>query len=171
MRVLAAIIAGGRASRFGADKAAAQISGRALIDHVVAALRPQAEALIIVGREWPAHVCISDLPMPGLGPLGGLAGAMDYAAQHNFDTLLTGSCDVFGLPDTLRENLLPAPAIVDTNPLVGLWPVAVLPTLLDWIKNEPRRSMYGFAEHIGARAVTLANPLININRPADLEGL
>ncbi len=171
MRVLAAIIAGGQASRFGSDKAAAQLGGRALIDHVAAALNPQADALIIVGREWPGHVCAPDVPLPGLGPLGGLAGAMTYAAQHSFDIVLTSSCDVYGLPETLRENLSPAPAIVDANPLVGLWPVSVLPTLLAWIESEPNRSMYGFAECVSARHVTLENPLIDINRPTDLEGL
>ncbi len=171
MRVLAAILAGGQASRFGSDKAAAQIDGRALIDHVALALRPQADALIIVGRKWADAICVADAPKPGLGPLGGLAGALDYGTSNGFDFVLTSSCDVLGLPNTLLELLLPAPAVVETNPLVGLWPSSVLPALLAWIEAEPRRSMYGFADHIGARRVALENPLVNINRPADLEGL
>ncbi|MFM2236672.1 MAG: MobA-like transferase domain, partial [Pseudomonadota bacterium] len=39
MKRLGAIIAGGKATRFGSDKAAAQLNGRPLIEHVAYGLR------------------------------------------------------------------------------------------------------------------------------------
>jgi molybdopterin-guanine dinucleotide biosynthesis protein A len=50
---LGAIIAGGKATRFGSDKAAALLNGRPLIEHVADGLREQVDALIVCGRAWP----------------------------------------------------------------------------------------------------------------------
>ena len=55
MKRLGAIIAGGKATRFGSDKAAALLNGRPLIEHVADGLREQVDALIVCGvhgREW-----------------------------------------------------------------------------------------------------------------------
>ncbi len=81
-RVLGAILGGGRSSRFGSDKALATLDGRALIDRVAAALAPQVDALIVVGRDHPGLTAVADRPAPDLGPLGGIAGALHYAAAH-----------------------------------------------------------------------------------------
>ena len=53
MRILGAIIAGGTSSRFGSDKAAAVLHGRALLDHVVASMKCHVDTLVVVGRAWP----------------------------------------------------------------------------------------------------------------------
>ena len=47
MRRLGAIIAGGKATRFGSDKAAASLNGTALIEHVADGLRDQVDKLIV----------------------------------------------------------------------------------------------------------------------------
>jgi molybdopterin-guanine dinucleotide biosynthesis protein A len=49
-RILGAIIAGGQSRRFGGDKGAAKVGGRALLDHVVAGMIPQCDDLIICER-------------------------------------------------------------------------------------------------------------------------
>ena len=53
MRVLGAILAGGRSSRFGSDKALALIDERPMLDHVSERLAVQCDGLVVIGRDWP----------------------------------------------------------------------------------------------------------------------
>jgi molybdenum cofactor guanylyltransferase len=168
MRVLGAILAGGQSRRFGSDKAEAVLRGKPLLLHAADALVPQVDAMVVVGRAWPEIDAVNDLPEPGLGPLGGLAGALDYGARHGFNMVLTTGCDVPNLPATLRDLLMPGPAIADAIPIIGLWPVQSLPILRAWMNDPRNRSVYRFADHVGARRVALPSPIININRLQDL---
>lgn len=168
MRVLGAILAGGQSRRFGSDKAEALFEGRALLEHVADALRPQTADLVVAGREWPGLPKIADLPEAGIGPLGGLAGALDHAWRHDFDAVLSAGCDVIGLPADLAERMDAGPAIIADMPIVGLWPVSAREVLLDWLSDSANRSVYKFADHIGARRVELGTTLKNINCPEDL---
>ena len=167
-RLLGAILAGGKASRFGSDKAAALAGGVALIDHVAARLRPQVDRLVVSGRDWPGLARIDDRPAPGLGPLGGLAGALDFALSNGFDAVLAGGCDLPDLPPDLRVRLGDAPAVVAGQPLLGLWPAAMAPRLIRHLETGTDRSMTGWIAHSGVRQVTLPMPIANINRPEDL---
>jgi molybdopterin-guanine dinucleotide biosynthesis protein A len=63
MTLLGAIFAGGASRRFGSDKALADIGGVALLERVAARLRPQCDALVVVGREWPGLESVADLRM------------------------------------------------------------------------------------------------------------
>ena len=69
MRRLGAIIAGGKATRFGSDKAAAYLNGRPLIEHIADGLREQVDALIVCGRAWPGIDGVDDTPFADMGPL------------------------------------------------------------------------------------------------------
>jgi molybdenum cofactor guanylyltransferase len=168
MRVLGAILAGGQSRRFGSDKAEALFEGQLLLDHVAIALRPQVADLVVAGKQWPGLLTVADLPEAGLGPLGGLAGALDHAWRHDFDAVLSSGCDVIGLPSNLSALLGKGPAIVADIPIVGLWPVSARTVLLDWLSDPRNRSVYRFADHINARRVALDASLRNINRPEDL---
>lgn len=168
MRLLGAILAGGQARRFGSDKALAMADGARLIDRVAAALAPQVDALAVVGRDWPPLIRIADLPGPGLGPLGGLAGALDHGARHGFDAVLTAGCDLPDLPADLVALLCPAPALIADQPTIGLWPVALAPALVDHLASGGNRAMRGWADRAGARRVAAPTPIANINAPADL---
>lgn len=71
----ALILAGGRSTRMGADKATLAWRGRPLLDHLVGVLtRAGAGAVHIAGRQ-PDGRGIADR-WPDLGPLGGLASAL-----------------------------------------------------------------------------------------------
>lgn len=168
MRILGAILAGGQSRRFGSDKAEALFEGRRLLDHVADGLRLQVETLVVAGRDWPGLGTVVDLPQAGIGPLGGLAGALDHAWRHDFDAVLSAGCDIIGLPSNLVALLGPGPAIIADMPIVGLWPVSVHSALLDWLCDPQNRSVYRFAEHIKARHVALNAALRNVNRPEDL---
>lgn len=171
MKVLGAILAGGRSSRFGSDKALAVLDGQPLIEIVAASLSSQCDALIVVGRQHAAFLCVSDRPRPDMGPLAGLAGALAYAADAGFDQVLSLGVDTLGIPADLRAKLAPAPAYVVNQPIIGLWPVTALALLDAILASDERHSMRHFIEQLGARAVTLESPPSNINTPADLEQL
>jgi len=169
LRLLGAILAGGQSRRFGSDKALALHEGRRLLDHVADALHPQVDALIVAGRDWPGLTRVDDLPRPSLGPLGGLAGALEYARHGGFDAVVSSGCDIPDLPADLVERLGDAPATLSDAPIVGLWPASLAKQLLDWLAASERHSVYAFADHIGARRVPLPHRLRNINMPGDLE--
>ncbi|SEH13809.1 molybdenum cofactor guanylyltransferase [Sphingopyxis sp. YR583] len=166
MKTLGAVLAGGRSSRFGSDKALAMLDGRSLLDHAATALRSHCDAVVIVGRGE-----IADWPRPDMGPLGGMAGALINAADHGFDQLLTASVDCVRLPDDLRALLEPAPAFLETQPVIGLWPVAALRDLQVMLEDGSDLAVKAFARGIGARSVASDFVPPNINSAADLDRL
>jgi len=166
VRVLGAVLAGGRSSRFGSDKALAMLDGRTLLDHALEALRPHCEKVIVVGRGDAA-----DWPRADMGPLGGIAGALIHAANNGFDQVVTAPVDCVRLPPDLRALLEPAPAFLETQPVIGLWPVAALHELRALLEDEGDLAVRAYARRIGARAVQSDFVPPNINSIADLERL
>ena len=167
-RLLGAILAGGQARRFGSDKAQALYQGERLIDRVAAALAAQCDGVVVCGRDEPGFACIPDWPETGLGPLGGLAAALRHAEALGFNHVLSAGVDVPDLPRNLATSLAgEGAAIVESQPVVGLWPVEAAP-LLDAFLEGGGRSLYRFADHVGARRVELPRALMNVNFPEDL---
>lgn len=168
-RILGAILAGGRSSRFGSDKALATLDGRALIDRVIEALAPQVDALVVVGRTHPGIVCIPDRPAPDMGPLGGIAAALHHATEHGFTQVLTVPCDAPFLPAGLREQLSAALAgYLADLPVVGWWPAAAGTVLDTLLAGGGSRSVRAFADRIGATGMAAPSEIANINTPDDL---
>jgi molybdopterin-guanine dinucleotide biosynthesis protein A len=166
--ILGAILAGGQARRFGSDKAQALYEGARLIDRVADALAAQCAAVVVCGREEPGFACIPDWPEAGLGPLGGLAAALRHAEASGFAHVLSAGVDVPDLPHDLAATLSgEGAAIVESQPVVGLWPAAAASALADFIAGGGR-SLYRFADHVGARRIDLPAALMNVNRPEDL---
>lgn len=144
------------------------IDGVRLIDRVADALGAQTTALIVCGREEPGYGCVPDQPEAGLGPLGGLNAALAFAEAKGLAHVLSAGVDVPNLPANLAQQLAgDGAAIVDSQPVVGLWPVAVAADLSDFIKGGGR-ALYGFANAVSARRVTIEPTLLNVNCPGDL---
>ncbi|MCH2487812.1 MAG: NTP transferase domain-containing protein, partial [Erythrobacter sp.] len=129
MRLLGAVLAGGRSRRFGSDKGQAEIDGTALLQRVCNALASQCERVCVVGRTLEGYASAPDRPEPGLGPLGGVLGALLFARDNRFDEVLTSALDIPDLPPDLAERLAPAPAFVADQPVVGRWRVGDIPAL------------------------------------------
>ena len=97
--VTAAVLAGGKSTRFGSDKATAVLAGRSLLEWVVRGVAPACAAVVVVrarGQELPdvdtvATVSVVDDQYDDRGPLAGLVAG--FAA---IDTPLAFavSCDV-----------------------------------------------------------------------------
>lgn len=103
LRVSAAILAGGRASRMGgADKARLRIGSERILDRQLAALSGVADDIRLVGgstrREASGVRVIADA-IPQAGPLGGIYTAL-LDARH--DRVLVLACD---LPFVTRDLL------------------------------------------------------------------
>lgn len=162
------MLAGGRSSRFGSDKALAVFQGRSLAEHARDLLLPHVETAVIVGRDSP----IPDLPGPDIGPLGGIAGALFYASGLGFTSVVTIACDMPSLPDGLLAALARvAPAYCPEAPVLGHWETASTAALLAHIEASPRRSVRGWAEAIGALPIPANAPIPNVNTPEDIAAL
>ena len=162
------MLAGGRSSRFGSDKAKAVLDGRALADHARALLLPYVEHAVIAGRNG----AISDLPSLDLGPLGGIAGALGYAASYGFTSVLTIACDMPWLPEGLLAALAKqSPAYCPDAPVLGHWETRSFGALIAHIETSPRRSVRGWAKAIGAVPIPASAPIPNVNTPQDLQTL
>jgi molybdopterin-guanine dinucleotide biosynthesis protein A len=68
----------------------------------------------------------------------------------------------------LLERLAPAPAYVAAQPVIGLWPVAAAAQIAAILQGDGRKSLYHFAEVVGALAVVLDKNPMNINSIDDL---
>jgi molybdenum cofactor guanylyltransferase len=194
MKLLGAIIAGGQGRRFGGDKGAAMLGGKALIDHVADALRPQVDALIVCGREWPGLDSVADRPAPDMGPLGGLNAALHAAQHEGFDMVLTTGCDVLPVPTFSRHPELVSgsmdkqqptvlvekwmlkqvqhdgsvvASVIKGQPLFGLWPTSLASQLDHHLATQTDRSMRHWIAITGAREVECATDFHNLNTRED----
>jgi hypothetical protein len=125
--ILGAVLAGGQSSRFGSDKALAELDGRTLLARAVEALQAQCDAVVVVGREDAPVPTLPDRPRPGMGPLGGIAAALHHAAgrlRRRAD--LPGRCGGAGRHRGRRScsfaRLLRGPA--GDRPVAGQRPLA-----------------------------------------------
>ena len=184
-RVLGVILAGGQSSRFGSDKAEAKLGNKRLIQHVAENLAPQVERVIIAGgppREGLQQ--IPDLPVPGLGPLGGLNAALHAAANSGFDWVLTAPCDAARLPADLLTRLWAgrqdksaayAHAAGRDHPTFGLWSSRLAASLEAWLtasETDRDRAIRHWAAPVAAAPVSFPDTAFaNINTPEDLAAL
>jgi len=167
--ILGAVLAGGRSSRFGSDKAIATLGDRSLVEHAAAAIRPHVDEVVVIGERSGG---LADMPRADLGPLGGIAAALDHAAARGFRCVLTIGCDMPIVPAGLIETLLRRePSFCADAPVLGLWPAACGAQLLAHIETGDERSVRGWARSIGALPISWREPLANVNTPADLTRL
>ena len=140
-----------------------------LIEHAARLLRPHVAAIVLAGRERRDWVSLHDRPRSGLGPLGGIAAALHYAAGHGYHRVLTIGCDMPSVPTGLFAALIDAaPAYCREAPILGCWPASLAPALDSHVEHDSKRSIRGWAERVSAAAVAAPEPLANINTPADL---
>lgn len=191
-RIAAVILAGGRSSRMGQNKALISLGGKTLLQHVTTRLSAQVNDIVVnVADNFPA---LPDLPrvpdsLPGqLGPLAGVLAGLRYYQRRveRPDWLLSASCDSPFLPLDLAERLgtqavegavITAASAGRLHPTFSLWPLDLADDLEAWLQADEKRRMTGFlARH---RQVTVdfplrtdtageLDPFFNINEPADL---
>ena len=168
----------------GGNKPLRLLGGRRLIDRAETLAGQWSDRLAVSIRD-PAQVegtrleCILD--EEGIeGPLGGLAAALRFGCTKGLEAVLTIPADMPFLPAGLRERLSAeighhGAALTSSgghfHPICGLWRVSALDKLDGYLETG-RRSLKGFAEAIGFRAVDWPiepnDPFFNINSAEDL---
>ncbi|MCB0770791.1 MAG: molybdenum cofactor guanylyltransferase [Flavobacteriales bacterium] len=99
------VLAGGRSSRMGRDKALITIDGRLLLDRALDTLQPHVNDLLVIGDpEKYGHVGPFVMPddVPGIGPLGGISTALHYALN---DRVMVVAVDMPNVNGALIERL------------------------------------------------------------------
>lgn len=163
------MIAGGRASRFGSDKALAQLHGRPLIAWAAEVVAPFVAETVVCGRGWGGLASVADVPGPDLGPLGGLAGALGFAEAEGFDAVVSIGCDMPWVPDGLMEALVATrPAWCGDAPVLGCWPATFAGLLRTHLEAGGDRSVRRWGASMGGTAVASPAPLPNLNTAAEL---
>lgn len=166
--ILGVVLAGGLSTRFGSDKALAQLFGQPLLTHAVDTLAQWCDVVVVAGRHTAPAPTLADWPRPGMGPLAGLAAALRLARAEGYQAVLSCGVDAAGLPRDLAGRLAPAPAYVESQPVIGLWPASAAQAAEEILNGDGRHSLRALADAIGARPVALPRPPHNINTPADL---
>ncbi|MEW5838604.1 MAG: molybdenum cofactor guanylyltransferase MobA [Pseudomonadota bacterium] len=113
MRITGVILAGGRGTRMGGvEKGLLDWQGRPLIAHLIDALAPQVDGLMLnVNRAHERYAAfnlplIGDAPeLTGLGPLAGLHSALSHSPT---ELVVCVPCDLPELPPDMVERLLAA---------------------------------------------------------------
>ncbi|MCX7806281.1 MAG: molybdenum cofactor guanylyltransferase, partial [Planctomycetota bacterium] len=108
-RAWGAILAGGRGSRMGADKALLRIGGRTLIERAAGAMAEVFGDRLLIVTDRPDRFAGMALPrvatdlVPGAGPLGGLLTALREVGDA---PVFAVACDMPGLdPAVMRAQL------------------------------------------------------------------
>lgn len=186
MRAFGLVLAGGRARRFGAEKALAELAGRPLIAHVVDALGACAAVAVSAptgggAADWAGRRGLEVLQDPvGLaaGPLAGILAGLRWAEAGGADALVTAPCDTPFLPRDYVPRLL-APlsrasaAAAATRggrqPLCSAWRADLAPRLAA-ILADGHPPVSAVLDALGACETDFieADAFANLNTPQDL---
>jgi molybdenum cofactor guanylyltransferase len=187
------ILAGGKSSRMGSNKALLTLGSDTVLGHVLRRLRSQVSRLAVnapaplPGSEDLPHLADS---VPGqLGPLAGILTGMRHYAETAPEArhFLTAPCDSPFLPLHLTERLadtrpdartiVVASSLGRNHPVFALWPVALAEDLENWLTTDANRRINGFLSRHHTVTVDFApigtangelDPFLNINTPEDL---
>ncbi|MBB6485161.1 molybdenum cofactor guanylyltransferase MobA [Rhizobium lusitanum] len=188
------LLAGGRSSRMGMNKAFAMLGNQPLLTRIMARIgQTQRKPLSLnADADWPDAMGLRLVPdtHPGkLGPLAGVLAALQDTARHYPDVshVATVPIDSPFFPVDLVVRLAEAiqgsneaaiPVSLDQDhPVFGLWPISVIDDLETWIVSDPRRRVRDFLARHTVRRVEFPtiqtsigplDPFFNVNTPDDL---
>lgn len=176
------MLAGGRSSRFGADKALARLGGRPLMMRSLETLRPHVRILAVSGPPTLADQlgvqAVADPPNGPRGPLAGILAGLAWAGPQGCTHLATAPCDTPFLPPDLIPRLADAigasPVVAararQAHPLCGLWRIDAALRLAALVREGKQLSMQAIIAALGGGYVGFADEggFANVNTPADM---
>lgn len=184
MRIAGVIIAGGRSTRMGAEKALAMVAGKPILQHIVERIAPQVDALALNANGDSSRFAsigvpvIADLRGDIGTPLAGLHAGLHWASSQGFDAMLSLPSDCPFLPRDLTARLdagtLPAIASSggERHVLTGLWPSSLLAALDTALGDGGMFRVKDWAALVKARSVEWTvepfDPFLNVNTPEEL---
>ena len=182
--ITGAILAGGKSSRMGTNKALLQLDGRAFVAHIAATLQEVFERVILVSDDPSAYGFLGLETFGDIyqecGPLGGIHSALVNAGSAD---IFVTSCDTpFVTTDLVRYIVgfdSNAPARIPSHnqqlhPLCGLYTHNCLPAVVERLTFRHLRVL-DFVESIQAAVIPVSpdlrfyreNLFGNFNAPED----
>ena len=186
------LLAGGLARRMGGgDKPMREISGRTILDRVIARLEPQCDELILNANGEPARFAQFSLPVIAdsvadfPGPLAGILAGLDWMAANrpgaNWILSAAGDCpflprDLVARLDSERRQQNAELAVVasggQTHPVIGLWSVRLREELRQALVVEGVRKVDRWTSRYPVATVTWPtdpfDPFFNANTMEDI---
>ncbi|QND47384.1 molybdenum cofactor guanylyltransferase [Rhizobium lusitanum] len=188
------LLAGGRSSRMGANKAFALLGHERLLTRIATRIGQQQTIPVALNADadWldtEGLRLVPDTITGKLGPLAGVLTAMRHAAVHcpHASHLVTVPIDSPFFPIDLvarlaepiegRDDIAIAASLGRDHPVFGLWPVSLADDLEAWLLADEKRRVRDFLARHLVRTVdfpaieTMIGPLdpfFNINTPDDL---
>jgi molybdopterin-guanine dinucleotide biosynthesis protein A len=184
------VLAGGRSSRFGSDKAAARLNGLTLLEIAVRELQAGGRAVAVsapdgsVAADLAASLGVPVLPdraSDAAGPLAGVRAGLVWSRRAGHRALAVRAVDTPWLPGDIHDRLAaalfagaaPAAYCVTMDgpqPLCSVWTAAVLPRLEAALAQGRHPAVHRFLASIGAVSLSVeAEGFGNINTAEDLE--
>lgn len=177
------ILAGGKSTRMGVDKADLVLGGKTLLEVQIGKMREAGvEEIMVSGKAGSlSGVRYVEDMTAGMGPLGGLQACLAAAVGEN---CLVLSVDVPLIPVPVLASLLDAQLVGERpvtllvndgriEPLVGVYRSDLADVVTD-VLREGRRSVRALLDRTGWQGVPyLGDPalLLNCNTPEDYETL
>lgn len=179
-RVTGIIIAGGKSTRMGRDKALINYQGKKLIEYAIDLFRAFTNN-IIISANGGKYSCYG-FPVvadnnPGLGPLSGIESALRYSETRNNIVI---PCDTpfvnAGLYDKLLRYSANYDAVVPfsengkTEPLIAFYSKDILPVIERQIESQDYK-MQNLLQAINTKYlfVEKSEILVNLNTKSDLD--
>jgi molybdopterin-guanine dinucleotide biosynthesis protein A len=187
-KVTGLILAGGRSSRFGADKAVAVLGRRSLLERAVELLgrwtggigisAPAQSASEIEVRRLGYRI-LYDRPGLSRSPLAGIVAGLEWSQESAGEWMISLPCDVVALPADTFPRLLAAAAnangayaVTTEGPqsLCAVWPVESRRVLEAMLMKPAHPPVHDILDEMGAAPVYFegSNIFLNINTRDDL---
>jgi molybdopterin-guanine dinucleotide biosynthesis protein A len=190
----AIILAGGRSSRMGEDKALSRFGTTTLAENAVARLRAQVGYLAVNANGDPARLAFLGLTVIAddvggfEGPLAGVLAGLAWAKRAGFggSHVLTVPVDAPFLPEDLAVRLAAAAPEAGTavaasgghrHPVIAAWSVSLAGAIAEHLSHQGPRGVGAFIDRYPTVTVpfeavdahgTAYDPFLNVNTPDEL---
>jgi len=190
--ILGVILAGGKSSRFGSNKADAHLGDKTLLEHTISKVEKNFLEVLIVSNNESIKInkknvfLVKDFIKGQLGPLIGILSAMKWIEQYNkkYKWIATFPCDTPFFDDSIIEKLKNCSISNDhllfflnsrkkRHNIFGLWSLKLIDILEEDIRSNNFRKVELWADKIGMQKIEVNtegfDKFLNINTLDDLE--
>ena len=190
--ILGVILAGGKSSRFGSNKADAHLGDKTLLEHIISKVEKNFLEVLIVSNKESIKInkknvfLVKDFIKGQLGPLIGILSAMKWIEQYNkkYKWIATFPCDTPFFDDSIIEKLKNCSISNDhllfflnsrkkRHNIFGLWSLKLIDILEEDIRSNNFRKVELWADKIGVQKIEVNtegfDKFLNINTLDDLE--
>ena len=190
--ILGVILAGGKSSRFGSNKADAHLGDKTLLEHTISKVEKNFLEVLIVSNNESIKInkknvfLVKDFIIGQLGPLIGILSAMKWIEQNNkkYKWIATFPCDTPFFDDSIIEKFKNCSISNDhllfflnsrkkRHNIFGLWSLKLIDILEEDIRSNNFRKVELWADKIGVQKIEVNtegfDKFLNINTLGDLE--